>query len=681
MTGRPVTVGPFSGGLNNVSVSGEAQDSEVVELLNMEVAEDNSLRSRPPIQYVPWTYVDPATAPGNWDILGVYRYSATEWYLIVVKPTGATTASVQAYLNADFSQSPINIKDLTNIAVNKVTAMAQIDDIAYFCVAPSSTIAGFSWKKGSASTDIAAMKKGNCMVSFKSRLWVAGNELSSLNARVYFSAIGTDGYHPEIWNATDFFDAAAGEGGFITALYALNSTLLIFKNDGTWKFGYPSAPKDGQVDKVSGSVGAANARCVLEFENYVYVYDQGRLYQLINNSYIHLNRFVKFSMDPLAVDSQANGVDISLFNRRVIVRYFNTLYVYSIDTKSWSQWRTFVGTPGRLYELPADSNSTASSTYVAPATGTAATLTSNMIDAFGENYRAVMSTYLNSAGGAGTVTLNATTLAIATTSGTTTAYLNNADGPSNYNIKLSTGYKFRLKGTLTRNAGAVITARMTYLLQNGNTSTVDTTLDLDAVDKTFTAPEGAIAANLHIRSTSNYTMTSMQLYRDNVTPPAALIKMVDDYPDSAVVVEFIDCFAKTKSYDYKAPANYKKMSWWGADVKTSRKVTATLRPVAIKAPPTHAMLAAYTHAQLAQGTFGNPLSFLVVSISVADGADPGNALTENGRVFLKFKKAIRFKQVIFDLAFSSFGTKGTAVKLHTLTTFVLPKEKVVDKVN
>src|SRR4030095_1153515 len=238
MPGKPVAVGPFKGGPNNVSVSGEAQDSEVVDLINMEVSEDSSLRSRPPFEYLDGTYLgNGTTVSGKWQGLGIYRYSATEWYLIAVKPTGLTTADVIAVLNADFSNSPIVIKSIGTTAVNKVTAFAQIDDVAYFCMGPTSSILGFKWVKGSAASDITNMPKGTCMVSWKSRLWIAGTNASDKSSRMYYSTIDTVGYKPDVWTTTtDYFDVAAGEGGFISALLPLNSNMLVFKNDGTWRF-------------------------------------------------------------------------------------------------------------------------------------------------------------------------------------------------------------------------------------------------------------------------------------------------------------------------------------------------------------------------------------------------------------------------------------------------------------
>ena len=63
------------------------------------------------------------------------------------------------------------------------------------------------------------------------------------------------------------------------------NNLIIFKNDGTWRFTYASDPAGGSVDKISGSVGCASKNAVVDFENYLYVYDQGRVYELVNSGF------------------------------------------------------------------------------------------------------------------------------------------------------------------------------------------------------------------------------------------------------------------------------------------------------------------------------------------------------------------------------------------------------------
>ena len=682
MPGSPVRIGPFNNGLNNVSTSGESKDTELVDLINFEVGPDNLLWSRPPFQAVATTSIAGTSVQDTWKILGVYRTTTTEWYLIVVKPLAAGAAEVQAILMGDFANAPIVIKSLTSS--QKVSGFVQINNVCYFVVTPTTAISCFKWAKDTAATDVTAMKKGNCVVAYKSRIWVAGIDTATQSSRMYFSSIGTDGPNPEVWDTADFFDVAPGEGGFITALLTLNSSILVFKNDGTYRYSYPATPKKGQVDTLSRSVGAAGSTSVLEFENYVYVYDQGRVYELVNNNYTPLNRFVKFQSDPNAVDSLAPGVDLSMFNRRLIVRYFNTIYAYSIDSRAWSQWRSYLGVPSRLYELPADSAVGLSSTYYGASAGTVQNIGDNVVPAF----TAPFATYVGTKVGAGnTVSHIGTTITVNTSvaGSPSIAYMNPSDGNANFNIRLSGGQQWKLTGTRTQTGGTSV-ARMTYLLRNGSTTSTDITLDVNTIDKTFTAPDTAIAAYLSIRHTvssdHSLSLNGIQLKRVAVASPVSIISISDEYEELPITVEYIDCLMRTKSYDYQAPSQMKRLFWWGADIKTTELMKAKLIPSAIKAPPTHAKLAEYTHSQLSAGTWGNPLSFLETNLSIADGGDPSNAVTENGRIFVRLIKSMRFKQLSFELELSTLGTKATGpCKVHTITSYVTPKEKVVDKFN
>ena len=684
MPGKPVLIGPFTDGLNNVSVSGEAKDTELVKLVNFEVGTDSSLWSRPPFETVPSSVINPDVVPNNYKVLGIYRASNADWYLIVVVPLAAGAAEVRAYQNADFTVLPTVIKAL---AVNQnVTAMVQVNDYAYFSVSPTSTISGFKWRTGQATVDLAQMKKGNCMVAYQGRLWIAGIDTATQNSRLYFSTIDTGGINPDLWSATDFLDVAPGEGGFITALLPLNSSILVFKNDGTWRFSYPSSPKAGRVDKVSGSIGASGATSVVEFDNYVYVYDQGRMYELVNNNYTQINRFVQFSLDSESVDGLADGVDLSVVNRRLILRYFNSLFIYSPDSRSWSQWRSYLGTPGKLYELPADSNSTTPSVYIGASTASTQNPSFNLLPAISDT----TITYIQSLIGAGNSAKREGTSLVITTGSTTMSkvYLNEKDGATGYNLKVAPGQIFNLTyGALTATPSpGVINGVMTYLKRDGSTSTAILPFTVGAGGTMdFIVPNGAILAHFtieHATAGKQLTFSWLELKRKAGSAPKSLIKIIDQYNTSPITVEYIDCSMRTKSYDYDTPAALKRLFWWGADIKTTRYVEGKAIPVAVKLPPKWGDLQAYTHLQLQAGTFGNPLSFLKSNLTVVDGGDPANAQTENGRIFVKMKKSLRFRQIAFEMNMSTLGTEATGpCKIHALTSFVLPKEKVVDRFN
>lgn len=684
MSGKPILIGPFTGGLNNISLAGEADDSQAVELVNMEVTLDAALTSRPPMEVMTGSLLANNLTEG-WNVLGIHRVTNAEWYLIAQKWTG-TDWSLGYMLNGNVAAFT-EFKLLTG-SVNKVTGYAQVDDYSYFSVGTGSSIAGFKWRKADASpTDITQMPKGDILISYKSRLWLAGRNSSSDGSTVWFSKIDATGVHLDQWATTvDFLKVAPGEGGFITALLPLNNSILVFKNDGTWRFSYPSAPAKGQVDKISGMIGAANQRCVAEFENFVYVYDQGRVYELVNNIYTQVNRFVKFTQDPDAVDGIAPEVSLSVVTRRLIVRYYNTLYSYFIDTKTWSQWRSYNGTPGQFLELPADSASATQSTYVAPSVGVTQNLSTEFIpDISSPEYLA----YANFKHTAGHVVSFQSPNTIKNTKNVTDAsngviYFN--DPKDEFNIKISSGQKLVFTGTAAANVGSVV-GRVVYLLRNGATSSVDNVLT-GTFSVTFRAPEGAIAAYFRVHgltqtnSGDNFSITNPSLRRTALQVPQTLIKITDLYADDVNIVEFIECHLKTKSYDYQAPSAHKRLFWWGIDMKTTKKVIAKAIPIAKQLPISWGQLEAYTHAQLTQGTAGNPLSWLIVSLTVLDDIDVSNSQTENGRIFAKVIKSLRFRQIAFEVDMLSHGNILTGpVKLFSITSYVLPKEKVFGKVN
>ena len=678
-----VQIGPFVGGLNNVSNAGEARDTEVVDLVNFEVTVDEALTSRPPIEALAGSTL-PATNTIGWEILGVYRVTTSEWYLIVRTPTDGTTnvnTTVKAYLNGIIGagETITVIKNSIGL-INQVISMVQFKDWVYFNVNTGASDTGFRWKVGSAVSNIASMPRGSVMISWKTRLWISGTGENNNGDRVFFSTIDATGPHPETWGASDFFDVAPGEGGFITAMVPSFNNLIIFKTDGTWRFAFPAKPAQGIVDKISGNVGCAGINAVAEFENYMYVYDQGRVYEMVNSNFTQINRFVRFDEDGLGVDSTAPGVELSIVNRRLIVRYFNSLYAFNVDTKSWSQWRTYNGTPGRFYELPSDSNSADSSSFVAASRGTNKSVSSNMIEDV-----SFLDPAINAARGAvtgATVIFTSPSVTVVRTSGTPSFQLNTSGELTDYPLRVSTSQQF----TASINVSVISVAchiDITYLLQNGSTSVSSSASFNTTGVKTFdfTAPAGAILARMSVRLTGSgeITFSAPSFIRKSAVAPFNVMRIRDEYPDQVAAVEYIDCYFQTKSYDYKTPGNFKRLFWAGIDVKTFRDVLTEVRPVSKVAPITWGDLQAYTHAQLEQGLWGNPLSWLTVSFDVSNILSADEVASENGRYFKKLGKSLRFRQISYVVRMSTMGNKPTgSVKFFTLTTFIATKQEVVD---
>lgn len=675
MPGDPIVIGPFVGGLNNISLAGESSDNEVTSLVNFEVGIDTALTSRPPISVRANSKI---TASGNdkpWDILGTYRVTNDTWYLLVQRKLG-TVYVVQHALKGDFS----TLTTINSVATwaDGVSSFVQVDDYCYFVKRPGASGNGYKWKIGEAIAGIASMPKGNAIVSHKSRLWVAGTNAASTNSTLWFSTIDSSGPKFDTWNTSvDFFKVAPGEGGFITAMLSLNSSILIFKDDGTWRFSYARSPKEGQVDKVSGSIGASGPTSVVEFENLVYVYDKGKVYELINNTHSLINRTLDFYDDPSAIDLDIPSVDVSVVSRRLIIRYRNALYSYSLDTKTWSQWRSITGIPGRFYELPQDLSTNSEVTYIAASQGN----TQNSAIVI-EKLDSSSITYINSQLPSG-VTATYTSGSIVVTSPNPSdfeVYLNTKGGASNFNVNAAPGRKLHVAGTIVYDGGCNVV--ITYKKFDGTEIVSNMAVESGSSFTGFEVPDGVTSASVKLKYTlsTQTTLTDIQLKYNDTQAPFNILELTDSYPDTSGIYEYIECNLQTKAYDYKAPSVHKRLFWWGIDHRSFLSYATKAIPITQKRPPLWKDLEAYTYNQLEQGTWGNPLSFLGISTVVSDSSEVTNTKTSNGRIFSKIRKALRFRQISYEITMITHGNKATGpCKIFSLTTYVQPKQKVVDK--
>lgn len=663
MPGNPVKIGPFLGGLNNMSTAGEAKDNELTELVNMEVAKDQSLTMRPPIVAIMDTVRRSNLPEVNWEILGVYRVSETEWYVICLEPA-ASTYTLNAYLRADFVNAASKILIKATIApANKPTGMAQFKNDLYFLVGPGATINCFKWAINGTATDITAMKKGTLLMSWKSRLWVTGTLNNTNGDRVWFSKVGSEGPEPGVWETNDYFDVAPGEGGYITAIMPSFNNLIVFKNDGTWRFSYPSSPKQGTIDKISGQVGAAGANAVCEFENFIYVYDQGYVYELVNSNYAQLNTFVRFEEDPYSVDGATPGIDLSIVNRRLVVRYFNAIYVFTIDTKSWSMWRTVNGTPGKWQELPVDSNRAVGSTYLAPSRGVTQAPSGNLIS----DSRMARQVITND------------------TSSTIDVWFDDGDD-ENY---IPVGHSMSMKGkanVISYSGGVGMRVRLRR--SDGTVSpSGDTAFRIEAsglVEHSFRYSNSiAMQFGIYVTPGASIELENIEFVRESPYNSASSIMKIegDGHLPIPYWVEMIEAHILTKTYDYQAAAAFKRMFYWGVDMVSPRPIYAEARPVGKKNSLTWGDLEAFTHEELEQGTWENPLSWRTRSTAEISMTDENIDVSENGRFYVKLRKNLRFRQIAFYLKTKSWGNLDTGPsKIFAITTLVSPKKDTIDTV-
>lgn len=652
MPGNPVKIGPFLGGLNNMSTAGEAKDNELIELINMEVSKDQSLTMRPPITAIQGTTKRHVGGSPMWDILDIYRVNSADWYVIVLEPMSSTTWDLKAYKSGDLSVAGIAIKTGLTLE-NRITGVAQFRNELFFLVGTSATIPCFKWELNGVVTDITTMPKGSILLSWKTRLWISGTLNSATGDRVWFSKVGAEGPEPSVWEVNDFFDVAPGEGGYITSLMPSFNNLIVFKSDGTWRFSYPASPKQGTIDKISGQVGAASKNSVVEFENFIYVYDQGHIYELVNSNLSQLNTFVNLEEDPLSVDGAALGVELSILNRRLIVRYFNSLYVFTIDTKAWSQWRTFNGTPGRFVELPVDSSRANKSAYLSATRGTNQNPSLNLYPLTGdvrvevgpnevvyptEEFTNIISNY--------EYTLRCNVIEYTGTAGLR-AYRQHSGGVALDSGNLFSITKIGINEWTMRNADVIQAQIAAFAL----------------------ADSSAVIEDIEIIRTAS------------IAPAAVLTVTEDEHRDTVMLTEVIEATMLTKTYDYQAASAFKRMFYWGVDMVSPRPIYAEARPVGKKNSLTWADMETYTHEQLEEGTWENPLSWRTRSTAEISVTDENIDISENGRFYVKLKKNLRFRQIAFYLRLTSLGNKDTGpAKIFTITTLVSPKKDTIDTV-
>ncbi|MET0464488.1 MAG: hypothetical protein ABW007_15085 [Chitinophagaceae bacterium] len=140
------------------------------------------------------------------------------------------------------------------------------------------------------------------------------------------------------------------------------------------------------------------------------------------------------------------------------------------------------------------------------------------------------------------------------------------------------------------------------------------------------------------------------------------------------VSEEMTCRIATKIYDLAISAKYKRLFWWGCDINTVRNVKGTVIPITSVYRITWDQLATYKWSDLK--TWDYPL---VEPPSLEDIVVVGGG---SYRRFIKFLKAIRFRQVQFEVEMYSSGEPiDSPARFFNITAFIGTRETVVKKVS
>lgn len=320
MPGTSIQVGPFVGGLNTFSDPTAIADNELTVCNNFELDLDGSLKSRPPIEDIDVDF--PLDTTGDIEFLGTFQISQSQAYLI------ASDGNSKTYYFDGTSWTLI-----TNTIA--AAGFVQFDDKAWLTAPVGSANPGGYWTVSGGFTADANMPKGETVVSFKGRLWIAeGKDSTNQGTRLYRSKTLAD---PSLWVASnDFTDIGTGDGQNIVELIVYFNTLIIFRTNSTFGLQYTTDPAAAVVSQILPTVGLNSRYAITQFESYIYFMYDEKAYEFANNRASQIN--VKTPFEAVSTSGLHNNYAVSEFNRRIIFTYFDQMYVYSLQTRSWTKW-------------------------------------------------------------------------------------------------------------------------------------------------------------------------------------------------------------------------------------------------------------------------------------------------------------------------------------------------------
>jgi hypothetical protein len=327
MPGSPIQVGPFVGGLNTFSDATAIADNELTICQNFELDLDGSLKSRPPIENLDIDF--PLDTTGNVDFLGNFFTAAGVSYLIA----------------SDGNSSTYYFDGTAWVLITNTIAAAgfvQFDDKAWLTAPVGSANPGGYWEPVGGFTADADMPKGECIVTFKERLWIAeGKDSTNQGTRLYRSRTVAD---PSLWQpSNDFVDIGSGDGQNIVQLAVYFNTLLIFRTESTFGLQYTSDPAAAVVSLIIPKVGLNSKDSLAQFETYIYFMYENKAYEFTNNRAAQINVKVPFfSINRTGIYL---AYAVSEFNQRIIFTYFDQTFVYNLRTRSWTIWKSDVYGP------------------------------------------------------------------------------------------------------------------------------------------------------------------------------------------------------------------------------------------------------------------------------------------------------------------------------------------------
>ncbi len=337
---QAITLGPFSGGLNNVADPTTIDETECTELINLEVDLDGSLMTRPAIIETASTSADSSY---RMKIIGRANFTAGGSYLILSSPDGTFAFdgnTITATIAADLESS----------------VALQYNENIYIIAKSGSAVGGGRWD-GTTFTADASMPRGEAAVFHKSRLFVVPGPSATTNpSRLTFTDVITS--TTLSWPATNNIDVQPGDGENLVDIVIYNDNIVLFKENSIYLLAYDISPDDAVLRKINGNIGVTRLHCMDTYENSIFFLHEGNIYEMANYEFIKINDKVKFILDTDIPTTAAGQLWEDIYLRRVgdriIVGFHAHRYSFHLLTRTWTQWQVdhahakFFGPPMEL---------------------------------------------------------------------------------------------------------------------------------------------------------------------------------------------------------------------------------------------------------------------------------------------------------------------------------------------
>lgn len=347
-----IRLGPFVGGLNTASDPTALDDTELVECINMELDIDGSLVSRPPIK-------ETASLGGTWTerIKIIGRGSFPEGNYLI----GSNANGTYAFDGTTWT-----------VVRNLLHSEIALQYFGFMWVIPKPGIAasGGRWTPSGGFVVDTNMPQGESAVFHKGRLFVVPGISATVNeSRLRF----TDPIVSSTlaWTSTNIIDVAAGDGQNLVDLAIYNDNILLFKTDSTYVLAYDIRPADAILRNINTALGVTTKRCIVTYENSIFTFHEGNVYEVVNYDFTRLNVKVPFQFDGAAPGARLEEVFLSIVGDRLVCRYFNRIYVFGLKTRTWSRWDSkddVLRNIGPLMALPTSAAQAVNTKYYAGST-------------------------------------------------------------------------------------------------------------------------------------------------------------------------------------------------------------------------------------------------------------------------------------------------------------------------